>query len=798
MNITYELNPTPKQFEALKALYDNSVKFLLFGGGRCGGKSWLGWDWILPLCFRYPGIRAFVARNELKRFMTTTYLTFLKVCKEHSIPDTAWNLNSQHNYITLCNGSRIDILDVAYQPRDPMYERFGSTEYTIGWLEEIGEIKEKAFDMLKSSVGRHMNDEYNIKPKIYMTCNPKKHWAYTQFYKPWKDGTLQNNARFIQSLYKDNPYSTSDYKEMLMEIRDPVMRDRLMNGNWEYDDDEGALINYEKILDIFANQYSPGPEDRQLTSSDVARFGRDRAVIMLWDEWHIKALWYYNKSSTQFLQEKINKIHSQHHIPTYLGVVDDGGVGSGVTDYIPGINRFVAGGRPIESIDENPEDIERYSFLNLRSQCYHTLAEAINKGLVSINLEGIHIPDDDKEKGITPYDVRNWIVEELECIRKKDYEKNEKKFQVISKEDMKGLIARSPDFSDCLIGSTQILTPSGYKSIKDVKVGDKVITPYGTRKVLQTKKKKVNRLVKVKFSDGTSITCTPEHKIYQNHKFINADALTMSGDVETDNLWGLLKWRLKRLLNIRERNIGFHTIKDIITQMRQRTENEYMKRYIEESGKIITEEDCIKENAFTILMETLSIIRLKILKRWNGENTKGCMFSGILKIQHIKTKLLKLYKRFKKRQNYGISQTQEEKNINELENLRGRTNLELKKNAYSVMKRSLINPCRNLLNTAPIVVHKGKDTKIELISKKEPVIVEKNSVSEKLRKPVHVLGIVPKYSEGTLVYDIKVQHDHCYYANGILVSNCLMMRSVFNLGVNSITGGEDYEIDVEW
>lgn len=449
-DLVYEQNLTVKQWLAMEKLLDDKIKFLLFGGGRGGGKSYLGWEWVVMMCLRYPGIRVFVARNELKRFMNSTYPTFLKVLKDHKLPPEIWSLNSQYNYIRWSNNSRIDILDVAYQPRDPMYERLGSTEYTIGWLEEIGEIKEKAFDMLKSSVGRQLNKEYGIKPKIFMTCNPKKHWAYHQFYKPWREDKLPEDSCFIQSLYGDNPHTAKEYGEMLNTITDPVMRERLRDGIWEYSDDESSLIDYERILDIFTIEPEFVSDDIQCLTSDVARFGRDKAVIMIWQGWHIKKLWYYNKSSTKFLREKIEKILQQFHIPNYYAVIDDGGLGSGVTDYILGCNRFVAGSRPVEALDENPSEIERYSFLNLRSQCYHTLAEAINKGMVSIDMDGIMIPEDDQKKGITQYDVRNWIVQELEVIRKKNHEKNENKFGIIPKDEMKDVIQRSPDFADCL------------------------------------------------------------------------------------------------------------------------------------------------------------------------------------------------------------------------------------------------------------------------------------------------------------------------------------------------------------
>lgn len=74
---------------------------------------------------------------------------------------------------------------------------------------------------------------------------------------------------------------------------------------------------------------------------------------------------------------------------------------------------------------------------------------------------------------------------------------------------------RAPDFhgsNPCVTGDTPILTSRGYRPIRDM-VGRKVdvwngkewseTTPFSTG---------VNPLVEVKFSDGTSLTCTPYHK----------------------------------------------------------------------------------------------------------------------------------------------------------------------------------------------------------------------------------------------------------------------------------------------
>jgi len=111
------LKPTHKQYEAWLALENHNIVFL--GGGAGGGKSWWLCETRLVNAYRYPGYKSFIGREELKRLMASTFLTWCKVCKYHNIPQDDWKLNGQYNYIEFKNGSRIDLLDLKYLPSDP-------------------------------------------------------------------------------------------------------------------------------------------------------------------------------------------------------------------------------------------------------------------------------------------------------------------------------------------------------------------------------------------------------------------------------------------------------------------------------------------------------------------------------------------------------------------------------------------------------------------------------------------------------------------------------------------------------
>ena len=153
-----QIKPQPKQAEAWKKLLDNETKYILFGGAAGGGKTWLGCEWLLVMCLTKPGTKWFIARDELKKIMSSTFVSFTKVCKFHNVSDDVWKLNGQYNFIEFTNGSRIDLLDLKKTPTDPMFERFGSMEFTGGFIEEAGEVDGNAFEILKSRIGRHMSE----------------------------------------------------------------------------------------------------------------------------------------------------------------------------------------------------------------------------------------------------------------------------------------------------------------------------------------------------------------------------------------------------------------------------------------------------------------------------------------------------------------------------------------------------------------------------------------------------------------------------------------------------------------
>jgi hypothetical protein len=437
------LEPNPKQHLAYELLKDHVTKFLLFGGGAGGGKSWLGCECLLTNCYKYPGTKWFIGRKELKKLMSTTYITWQKVCKFHRIPRSDWKLNGQYNYIEFVNGiakgSRIDLLDCSDKPSDPDFESFGSSEFTGGWLEEAGEISFKCFDVLKSRIGRHLNEEYNLDPpKLLLTCNPTQNWLYRIFYKPYRDKALKSGYAFIQSLYMDNKYTAEKYGIQLSEITDPIDRARLKEGLWEYDADNLILMKLDAILDLFTNVVDFEP--RKYLVGDIARFGGDKIVYNVWQGWELTKLITKDKQSTVTTADDIKELSVQEGIPYGRIVLDEDGIGGGIVDNLPGVLGFMGGrsAMPLpETVTNDNKAKVRPNYKNLRSQCWFMIADKVNKRQVRISARMTEIE-------------REYVIADLQQIKKVD-NAVDAPLQVVPKDEIKEALGRSPDYGDTLM-----------------------------------------------------------------------------------------------------------------------------------------------------------------------------------------------------------------------------------------------------------------------------------------------------------------------------------------------------------
>lgn len=428
-----EIKTHHKQKQALEILTSGKYEEFLYGGAAGGAKSWTGCAWIMFMAICYPGTKYFIARNELGDILDSVMVTWNKVCKEYGFTD--WKFNGQKNFIQLGNGSHINLIEIKYKPSDPLFEDVGSTEYTCGWIEEVGETHETGAQVISSRVGRHLNSKYGIKGTVLYTCNPKKNWAKMQFYDKDKNGTLPDDQFYLQCLITENPFIESDYVNKLQRLakKNKALHERLFKGNWDYEDNPNALCEYEMIEQIFDNDHVP--EGKIYLTADVARLGSDKARICVWKGWKVVEHKSYALSKTTEISNAIILLRRKYGIPKNRCIADEDGVGGGVIDET-GILGFKNGSTPIKEKGVGKKRTETPNYRNLQVQCLYHLADIINEGAIHIAFDCTN-------------ETKQEIMEELDQIQSalSDYGK----IDVKRKSEIEKDIGRSPDWRDVLL-----------------------------------------------------------------------------------------------------------------------------------------------------------------------------------------------------------------------------------------------------------------------------------------------------------------------------------------------------------
>ena len=410
------LDLTKKQIQAIDYLTDTVTDYVGYGGAAGGGKSVIGCYWLMTLGYYLPGAKFFIGRDSIKDTRASVLKTWSEVASK--VGFTAYKFNDIG--IIFDNGTEIELLDLTFYPyKDPMFERLGSKEYTAGWIEEASQVHYLAFEVLKTRVGRWKNEF--VKSKILCTFNPKKNWVDSTFYRPFVKGVETVETRFIYALPIDNPYLPSDYMKRLYELKDEATKQRLLFGNFDYDDDPTALIDFKQITDMWDR--TPQRNGKKYITADIARYGSDKAVVMAWDGYNIEEVLTFDLSSTTTLQNAIRALATKHGVIFQSIVCDEDGVGGGVVDTLR-CRGFV-----------NNSTANNTIYANLKTECGYKLAELFDKITISANVKS---------------DVRDIINSELGQLKTYDADKDGK-LKILPKDKIKENIGRSPDYLDNFI-----------------------------------------------------------------------------------------------------------------------------------------------------------------------------------------------------------------------------------------------------------------------------------------------------------------------------------------------------------
>jgi len=232
---------SPKQTDVWWHLEDPTVKEVFGGGGAGGGKSHLGCTWQIHRRTTYPGTRGFIGRQDftsLRDSTMKTYFSILSAMGYQSI--THYTYNAQEHTVYFKNGtaeypgSEQHFRHMAYQPSDPDYNRFGSTEYTDAFVDEAPEVAQRACQVLLSRL-RFMHERYGIGPAILYTGNPGNSWIKEQFVMDSQGNMIDLPAHRRRVLFTVADHSDPLFREnyrATLEHLDAYDRARLLEGDW--------------------------------------------------------------------------------------------------------------------------------------------------------------------------------------------------------------------------------------------------------------------------------------------------------------------------------------------------------------------------------------------------------------------------------------------------------------------------------------------------------------------------------------------------------------------------------------
>ncbi len=343
--------------------------------------------------------------------------------------------------------------------------------------------------------------------------------------------------------------------------------------------------------------------------------------------------------------------------------------------------------------------------------------------------------------------------------------KDRGRVQVESKLDLKKRIGKSPD---CFIAGTKVLTINGLRNIEDLRKGDLVATPFGFSKVIKRHKIKVKSLSKVIFSDGSTLIGTPNHRVMTSSGWVALSKLSI--DNKAVSAMGSLSWRLLDLLFTRKPNTGFKHQVDTT----QKTEGRTRKRdfFIESSGQSFTG---LFQKAITSITKMV-IGQTTPSRIWSALKRDGINQCTSRRDGQTRSCESQCLRTCREPLNYPKSGIEAKKGSNGTASMGGRLGKTARRKLNapaSFVEKSSLPGSKEPDSVASDATRKTSTSTITKI-KECVVFVAKAIRCFGFQRASLVPLVVETNSTGKPeeVFNLTLEEENAYFANGILVENC--------------------------
>lgn len=717
-------------------LYNDKEHFIiLITGSRASGKSFSASQFIERLTFEYNPTLKIAHQILYTRYtMVSAAISVIPEVKEKIDIDGTQDYfkSTKTDIVNRMTGATIMFRGINTSSGNQtakLKSIHGVTTFVVDEAEEW--TSEEDFERIMLSIRQK-----GLQNRVIIIMNPSdsNHWVYKRFIEKthkevYYDGVpvqISTDPRVlhIHTTYLDNiEHLSPEFLNEVMEMREnePEKYAHIMIGRW-CDVAEGAVFKHVGIVDKF-------PENAKKVAIGVD--------------------WGYSKD--------------------YTAIVKCGIVG----------NRLY-----IEELCYKTEMLSSDIIKFLRPYADEGLfvyADSADPRLIDeVALGGIVIYGAQKGAGSILAGIDKMQTFEIFTTKKSVHLQSEFRNYIWAK-DKDGRYINTPEDHDnhCFTADTLILTNQGYKQIKDINVGDVVYNSDGWHLVSKTFDNGIQEVWKtiIELDDRTiEINSTPSHKFKTKEGWKQLQDLT-----EKDVLYIFRNSMDENMLNTQK--------KGILRMERQ------LLGFIELCGNIIMD---VFRKAIMYITKTKMFLTMKLII-----SNSLRRISILVCTRKRKCKMLNILSNCKRKwitqedlQANGMVQKKERNGIDCMV-LKSQIIYQHKNISVCIVARHIKQSLLAIINSAQTLVKQGTDTILRWIMKKEPVnIVGRNSLltntSKKSIAQINAIGkideqkikrikIVRKYKEH--VYNMEVEGEHEYFANNILVSNCIDAARYYTLAV---------------
>jgi hypothetical protein len=367
--------------------------------------------------------------------------------------------------------------------------------------------------------------------------------------------------------------------------------------------------------------------------------------------------------------------------------------------------------------------------------------------------------------------------------RKRDAN-NQGKLAVERKIDMKGRGLPSPDLADaCVPAGTLIHTDGGQIPIEKIKPGDFVLTPFGFSPVVKLHRHETKDLVRLKTESG-HLELTGNHKVFTRaNGWIRADSIMLTHSLESVDDIGI--WNCLDQSFTRVEPIAFKQLADIITT---RTGTAYPSDFFIESSGLSGTARFQRDLKCTIKTRIGRTTPIQITN-----SSQNRIMPDTICIKDSPSGRLNAlqfcedWKKHKSQPENGMAAAPGWLGTGSMAVPASKIgwHISVQKSAFTAGKLLRSNPSARTNFARPVA---GTNSRSGTITPSESASFVERSFPLTNIAP-HAIALQSagrlQLSESVKVYNLTLESENAYYANGILVENCLgcmMPRGGFGTG----------------